>query len=252
MRAGQNGPTGLAAGFGRSGLYLAAALVCIVLESFTAFDQLAQRPFFQQGAWLLSRAFHGENKGFLYTGPKILIGLVAGVFFIIFLLSLVQGQWKKRLSAWRKPALLVSASIVFVPLFVSAFKAVSGVYGPVDLLPYGGQQPHAGLLEQVWLYGQTAGGRSFPAGHASGGFALMSLYHLPLAKGWKNFLFGLGFVAGWAMGLYQMARGEHFLTHTLTTMFLALAIITFLARLIRVPAAPSVNPSLDQTKLQRF
>ena len=39
---------------------------------------------------------------------------------------------------------------------------------------------------------------------------------------------------GWLMGLYQMARGEHFLTHTLTTMFLALAVISLLVRLLRL------------------
>jgi membrane-associated PAP2 superfamily phosphatase len=133
---------------------------------------------------------------------------------------------------WRKPALLVLLSIIFVPLAVALLKSATGVYSPVDMLPYGGEHPHIGLLEQLWTYGKTAGGRSFPAGHASGGFALVALYYLPVRSGCKNGLFSAGLLAGWGMGLYQMARGEHFFSHTLTTMFLALAIVTFLDRII--------------------
>ena len=206
---------------------LFTALVCTVLENIPAFDRMVQQLFFQNGEWLLSRAFHAEHKWLLYTGPKILIGVTGVFFFVLFLVSVLPGSLNERLKPWKKPALLVLLSIIFVPLAISLLKFITGVYSPVDMLPYGGAHPHIGLLEQLWTYGKTAGGRSFPAGHASGGFALIALYYLPVQSKLKKFLSGLGFIAGWGMGLYQMARGEHFLSHTLTTMFLALAIITF-------------------------
>lgn len=224
-------------GLGRPLPYLAAAFACTFLESVPAFDSLAQQPFFQHGAWLLSRSFHNEYTLLLYTGPKILIGLIGGVFFLLFLASVFSNRFKARLRAWREPALLVALSIILVPLLAATLKAVSGVHSPVDMLPYGGRHPHTGLLEHLWLFGKTAGGRSFPAGHASGGFALMALYSLPLKKGLRTWLSGFGFFAGWGMGLYQMARGEHFLSHTLTTLFLALAVITCLARLLSLSEA---------------
>ena len=210
-----------------------AALGCTFLESVQAFDQLAQAPFFRHGGWLLAKATHAEYKWVLYTAPKVFIGIVGGVFLLLFLESF-SDSCRSRLHAWRGPSLRIVCSIVFVPLAVSTIKALSGVYSPVDMLPYGGKHPHIGLLEQLWTYGMVSGGRSFPAGHASGGFALMALYYLPLHRPWKQAAFVFGFLAGWSMGLYQMARGEHFLSHTLTTMFIALAIIPMLDRFIDV------------------
>ena len=45
------------------------------------------------------------------------------------------------------------------------------------------------------------------------------------------------------MGLYQMARGEHFLSHTLATGLLAWLIAAALARLLRPSAAFSASSS---------
>jgi len=210
-----------------SAICLIAALACTALENMVAFDRTVQQLFFKNGEWLVTRAFHAEYKWLLYTGPKVCIGVIGVLFLLLFLASVWPGRLKERLRLWQKPALLVLLSIIFVPLIVSLLKAVTGVYSPVDVLSYGGTHPHIGLLEQLWAYGSTAGGRSFPAGHASGGFALLALYCLPVQDKLKTSLLCLGSFAGWSMGLYQMARGEHFLSHTLTTMFLALAIITF-------------------------
>jgi membrane-associated PAP2 superfamily phosphatase len=220
-------------GLGQPLPYLLAALVCTLLESVQAFDQLAQAPFFLHGEWLLPKAVHAEYKWLLYTAPKIFIGTLGGAFLLLFLVSFSH-TYRSRLEAWRKPSLLIVCSIAFVPLAVSIMKALTGVYSPVDLFPYNGKHPHIGLLEQLWTYSAVSGGRSFPAGHASGGFALMALYYLPIAVSWKRALFTSGLLAGWGMGLYQMARGEHFLSHTLTTMFLALAILTYAAKKLRL------------------
>ena len=212
--------------------YAVAALLCIVLESVLAFDVIFQSPFFHEGNWLLSKAFHNKWKMLLYTTPKIIIGVIGGVFLFVFIFSLLsKKQW---IATWRKPALLVSLAIASIPLCVATMKIITGVYSPVDLLPYGGKYPHIGFIEQVWMYGQTAGGRGFPAGHASGGFALMALYYLPVNDFYRKILFFIGFFTGWSMGLYQMARGEHFLSHTLTSMLIALLLIVFIARRLRL------------------
>ena len=231
----------MSAGLGRPVPYILAAFCSIALESSFVFDGFAQKPFFQSGKWLLSREFHEHYKWLLYTGPKFAIGIVGISVLFVFMASFFSG----RLKCWRKPALLVFLSVALVPLAVLAFKAVSGVYGPVELIPYGGSHPHIGLLERLWEPTTATAGRSFPAGHASGGFALMALHYLPLRRGVKLLLPVSGFLAGWGMGIYQMARGEHFLSHTLTSMFLALAIITFLARYLARPdnfAHPAGKP----------
>ncbi len=230
-------PSGIRAGgcLEKPAVYMAAAVLCVLLESVPGFDRFFQTPFFHDGSWFISKAFHAAWKPILYTGPKIIIGIIGGGFFLFWAALFFCREKSAFLASWRKPALLVALSLAIVPLFVAALKATTGVYGPIDLLPYGGKFPHTGLLEQLWLHGHPGGGRSFPAGHASGGFALCALYYLPVSKICKKMLFASGLAAGWLMGLYQMGRGEHFLSHTLTTMFIALTLITWLARRLRLP-----------------
>ena len=40
--------------------------------------------------------------------------------------------------------------------------------------------------------------------------------------------------AGWVMGIYQMLKGAHFLSHTIVTMLIALIIVQVLAWLLRI------------------
>lgn len=214
--------------------YAVAALLCFFLESFKCLDCFFQIPFHFDGEWLISNTFHKEWRALFYTGPKIVIGIIGGIFLFIFLVSVFHKRWCTVFSEWRKPSVLIVASIIFTPLIVSLLKDITGVYSPVDLLPYGGKFPHIGFLEQFLECGHTSGGRSFPAGHASGGFALMALRYLPTSSYNQRILFYTGLVVGWIMGLYQMGRGEHFISHTLTSMFIAIMIMTYLARKIGI------------------
>lgn len=217
-------------GLGRPLVWAAAVLACVALESLTGLDRLIQDIFFRHGEWLISRPMHAACKAWLYTGPKVIIALIGVAGLLVFAAPFTFPRMRDRLALWQKPALLILLCVCLIPLLAATGKAVSGVWGPLDTLPYGGENPHRGLFMQLWLYGRTAGGHGFPAGHASGGFALMSLYYLPLARHWRARLLLLGFAVGWGMGLYQMARGEHFLSHTLTTLCLALWIIAALAQ----------------------
>lgn len=215
--------------------YVAAAALCVFLENIPFFDQLFQKPFFSHGAWLASKEFHLGYKTFLYTGPKIAIAIAGVAFFVLFARCAFLRRTKDISSAWEKPALLIVMSILLIPLFVAVLKPICGVHSPVDLLPYGGKHPHMGVLEHLWAYGRIDTGRSFPAGHASGGFALLSLSYLPLSPAAKKLCLFLGLGAGWLMGLYQMARGEHFISHTLASMFIAMAVITYTAATFAIP-----------------
>ncbi|KAB7885411.1 phosphatase PAP2 family protein, partial [Poseidonibacter ostreae] len=63
--------------------------------------------------------------------------------------------------------------------------------------------------------------KCWPAGHASGGFALLSLFFL--FKKRINQIYALIFAlsVGWSMGTYKMLIGDHFLSHTIITMLIA-------------------------------
>jgi membrane-associated PAP2 superfamily phosphatase len=72
----------------------------------------------------------------------------------------------------------------------------------------------------------------WPAGHASGGFALLSLFFLFKSRRNKIFALIFGLSVGWMMGLYKMLIGDHFLSHTIITMILAWLIILVIAKIV--------------------
>ncbi len=212
-------------------LFLAclAGFVCaVLLENIPAADRAVQDLFFSQGHWLITKADHARLKALFYTGPKVAIGIIGGICLAMALVSFLRPALRARFGAWPPFFLLLGCSILCVPLVAAGLKAVTGVHGPLDLIPYGGEHPHIGLLSQLLHHGAVGGGRDFPAGHASGGFALTALWAMPTRRVWRALGLGIGLSAGWSMGLYQMARGEHFLSHTLATMFLAGCIIALL------------------------
>ena len=206
-----------------------AGFVCaVLLENITAADRAVQDIFFIQGHWLITKADQARLKDLAYTGPKVVIGIIGGVCLVIALLSFLRPTLRARLGAWSSFFLLLGCSILCVPLVAPGLKVVTGVHGPLDLIPYGGEHPYIGLISQVLQHGAVGTGRDFPAGHASGGFALMALWAMPTRRVWRVLGLGIGLAAGWSMGIYQMARGEHFLSHTLATMFLAGCLIVLL------------------------
>jgi membrane-associated PAP2 superfamily phosphatase len=57
----------------------------------------------------------------------------------------------------------------------------------------------------------------------------MALYFvMPEPTRWMGLAFGLA--AGWIVGLYQMLKGVHYLSHTIVTMFLVWMIIQIMSR----------------------
>jgi membrane-associated PAP2 superfamily phosphatase len=108
-------------------------------------------------------------------------------------------------------------------------KRITGVVYPCHVVRYGGKQPYRTLLQSIPKVAGRVRGRGFPAAHCSGAFALMALYFvMPEQTRWVGLAVGL--VAGWTVGIYQMLKGVHYLSHTVVTMFMAWMIILILSR----------------------
>ena len=75
-------------------------------------------------------------------------------------------------------------------------------------------------------------GKCFPAGHASGGFALISLYFVMPTKRLKYYALSFSLLLGSIMGLYQIAKGAHYLSDTLVTLAIAYLISISLKSLL--------------------
>lgn len=230
-------------------IFLPAALLAasLVLFEFSGIDLWLQDQFFNadQQRWLVEKKAWFPKLLF-YTGPKVLL-----IGFAVFLLagvlwpkptrpSWLTERWSPR-RVW-----LVILSLAIIPGAIGFMKARSDVYVPWALARYGGDKPYHRLFEPLPPGWPPNRGHGFPAGHASGGFALMSLSYLSdrRTRRWTGLAVGL--TAGWTMGLYQMLKGAHFLSHTVATMLLAWLTIELLALLLGInPSERTSSPDCD-------
>ena len=134
----------------------------------------------------------------------------------------------------------VGNTAVFALVVVPAFKRASATSCPWDLAAFGGALPYV----PHWRLGLTDGGpgHCFPSGHAVAAFAYYGVAlawsrHRPrLARAWGIGVTVFGLAFGWA----QLARGAHFVSHTLWSAWLCWTVgvgtqaLTQLARAQRV------------------
>ena len=186
-----------------------------------------QSLFWNGKAWLIP---HDDALGraLAYDGPKALI-IVWAVALIISAIFAPRVRMR---------ALYLIACLALVSVVCTQLRAVTGMATPLELKVFGGVHDHL-LLFQAKPAGYPS--HAFPAGHASGGFALLGLYWILKSRRWRGLALGLG-VGCW-MGFYQVARGEHFLSHTLATAALAWFLCVGLAFLMKGPVSREVSSS---------
>jgi membrane-associated PAP2 superfamily phosphatase len=138
----------------------------------------------------------------------------------LLVLLLALGVWwpqgvLRRLDAGERLQMALSALLALAA--VSAGKNLSTTSCPWDLAEFGGVARYA----SHWALGviDGGGGRCFPAGHASAGFAFVGGYfalrrQAPVAA--RFWLTG-AVLAGLMLGGAQQVRGAHFMSHTLWT-----------------------------------
>ena len=192
-----------------------------------AADLWFQRLFWDGRAWLIPHD-HPLGVALAYDGPKALI-----IIWALLLVGLA--CFVRRV---RARALYLLACLAVVSLVATQLRAVTGMATPLELKDFGGVHEHL-LLFQAKPADYPS--HAFPAGHASGGFALLGLYWVLARRRWRGLALGVG-VGSW-MGFYQVARGEHFLSHTLATAALAWLLCAGLALAMRGPLNREVSSS---------
>ena len=156
--------------------------------------------------WLFETVIHQWGRGL-----DLAAGLVWLVFFALSFLS-------PTLKNHRRLMVYFLVATGAGPLLVGAGKHLTHIYTPWDLALFSGTLPHIRLFDPV---PQGLGvGQAFPAGHASGGYAFLSLYfvmeHLDCSRRIYGLMTGLGL--GLIFGLGQQIRGAHFPSHDLFTL----------------------------------
>jgi len=205
------------------GFYLLLLVMVLFLFENTNLDLLVQDHFYLTD---LHRWAVDKNEPILhllfYTGPKAVIIVIGVLCFLGWFLSYKDYRFK----LFRRQFMLMSLSLALVPLAISGLKNISNVYTPDKIIRYGGHQPYIKVLERYPDgFQQAKRSKGWPAGHASGGFALMMLYFVFTEKSFRILGLCIGLLAGWGMGLYQTLNGQHYLSHTIVSMIIAWTLI---------------------------
>ena len=137
-------------------------------------------------------------------------------------------------SGIKKLLIVFALSFLIALVVVGGLKKYSNTPCPKNLKIYGGVYPDIKVLTPYPKNSplKCKHIRCWPAGHASGGFALLSLFFLFKSKKNRKLALILALSIGWAMGLYKMLIGDHFLSHTIVTMLLAYLIVFLIAKIL--------------------
>lgn len=217
-------------------LGLAAVLA---LFEFTSLDLLVQDQFFDfaRGRWIVDRD-ETWGRAIFYNGPKHLVWLCA-----LTALALAAGPaaWRERWQLSRRGLWVAVLTLTTLPALAGLGKNLTNVFCPSEIRRYGGAVPYVALCGAYPVDDRpTSRGHCFPAGHASGGFALIALALVRPSRRWRRGGILVGLTLGWWMGGYQMLKGAHYLSHTLVTMLLAWVVLAMWQRVL-APRAASVE-----------
>lgn len=203
----------------------------IILFQFTELDILFQSYFynFETKLWLVN-----ENEPILkflfYNGAKDFL-----LFFVILILfSLIFFRNKRLIQEYKKGLIIVLLSAITIPSIVGTLKAVTNTPCPNNINYFGGEYPNIKVFDSYPKdFIQKSKIKCWPAGHASGGFALLSLFFLFKSSNNKKKAVIIALIIGWTMGLYKILVGDHFLSHTIITMVLSWLIILLIVKLVK-------------------
>lgn len=201
------------------------------LFEFTNIDLFVQSFFYDNSSnqWIAEHVKGSLLDTIFYAGIKKIIIVFTVLVLFLYLYSFKESA--KKLREYRSGLLIVWLSVATVPLIISLLKAATNIPCPCDAVLFGGDYPYIRVLDSMppEILKKF---KCYPAGHASGGFALMSLYFLFKSK--KNQILGLviAIIVGWSMGIYKMLIGHHYLSHTVITMLFSWLLIVIIKKIV--------------------
>jgi len=205
-------------------------IFAIIFFGISNIDIEIQNIFFDNNKhqWILDRDLQ-PYKFIFYDGIKKLLIIIG----ILFLMALTFFRNNRTIQTYKKGMIIVILSAILIPVIVGGLKKATNMPCPKNEIHYGGVYPSTKVWESYpKTFKQPSSIKCFPAGHASGGFALLSLFFLFKRRRNKILAGVVALTVGWSMGLYKMLIGDHFFSHTVITMTIAWLIILLLQKTI--------------------
>lgn len=201
------------------GLLFSAYFLMFIYPA-TGLDRFLIAPYFDVATQSFPLKHQAFLENFMHSGLKYCMIFIALASLLAGLQANVHADsrasiFNKFIGNYQKQFIWAFIGMVVSTSVVSFLKSDSMHACPSDLTIYGGNLPLFALFEH--LPKGVAAGHCFPAGHASGGFALMA-FCFAFRDEKPKFAVGmlmLALVLGFSMGWAQMMRGEHFLSHNL-------------------------------------
>jgi membrane-associated PAP2 superfamily phosphatase len=215
---------------------MAAGTIC----QYTGMDEWLIRPFFDATDKSWPYESNWWVAGLIHKGGRDLIRLI----MISLLIGLIASWFYRPLSRFRQDLAYLLFGALSGILIVALIKNMTHIYIPSDLVQFGGTMPHIRLFDPV-PPGLPVG-HAFPAGHASGAFALISFYFLFTVRGsrWRYPALAACLALGFTFGLAQQIRGKHFFSHDLFALAIcwstALIVLWLFGSLHRIAAVQTV------------
>ena len=216
-------------------------IVVIALFQFSNIDIFVQSFFynFETRNWIIDKD-EPILKFFFYDGIKNLLLFVG----VLILFSLVFFRKKDLIQEYKKGLIIVLLASILVPSIVGFLKDITNTPCPCNIVYFNGTYPDKKVFDSYPDdFIQKSKVKCWPAGHASGGFALMALFFLfKTPKNQKRALV-LALIIGWSMGTYKMLLGDHFLSHTIITMLMAWLIILIIVKFTQIKQRQEIEKS---------
>lgn len=203
-------------------------IAVITLFQVSELDIFVQNFFynFETKTWLIDKN-EPILKFLFYDGLKVALIL----FAISILFSLIFLRKKSFVQEYKKGLIIVLLSAILVPLSIGSLKAITNTPCPCNIIHFNGTYPNLKVFDSYPKdFIQTSKAKCWPAGHASGGFALMALFFLFKSPTNQKRALISALVIGWSMGTYKMLLGDHFLSHTIITMIMSWLIILLIVK----------------------
>jgi len=168
----------------------------------------------QGGEWALKNTF--LFKTVLHEWARLGLALFASAWIVKMVIELIffnQARWL--------PTVYLFSTTLSTVVFVALLKKWTHVACPWHFTRYGGDIIYTPIFNQI--YNAQSNQACFPAGHASGGYALVALYFYFLMvnpkRRWLGLAVGVSF--GLILDIAQQCRGAHFTSHGLWTLAIA-------------------------------
>lgn len=195
------------------GLPLLAMITLLVVLEPGGLDLWLADRWYALGGNEWSFADHWLTYDLIHHYGKLLVILT----WLVVAAVLAMSYRQPRLQPLRGTLALVLTGMALLPAIIARAKHYTQVPCPWDLARYGGEAPYRFNLAYDFPAGELAG-YCFPAGHASGGYALLVMYFAAIPWLPRPALMLLpGLLVGFIFGTGQQARGAHFLSHDVWT-----------------------------------